>query len=1753
MRQLAEYIFRQIKLNVSGSGTKHVFRVEGFEDLGLYAKVCELTSAHFDSVHFIAKLSQAKFDQLKDSNPYAANVMKGNGWVDFDDRMTYYRNLVPEAGERMVILLLGTDVVADKGGLSDFYAITPHTIDLAIGNRFSELMGQNLRDVIYGGDEAVPKTCDAFFRALFACVPRNLAKVSAIMDTWETEMPTPKEIISNLYYDLPEWGIPRIEDAAQRITPAKLSSGKFDQKILREADQFIKGKTFARITRSTQANVAGKFTRYRDKPGRYADDYPVGQAASSLDDLEKAVLDFIAGDRNAETMRQLLYTDFSILSDVLAIKASKKKTEKAIPLRGNPLIAFGSAILYTLSMLEDEEAARVNTIRVQLDKVYMSGIPAVSSSGDDRDELLLEAWHKVTRFSGGVFSFIMKEDWEMGEDTLLHIESSPENFTDPDKASELLNRGQLTNGSGNMHRVEFTVIIMDGQDTIADVDFCWKIDPQEDWMTAFTHLPYMMSFGNSYIPYVVMPRLNAVFSIKDEDGFAFFIEHEKISFPEERKSLTELMRASISNTADEQKELGNFYALGMAFVSFLNAMDKNGFYAAIDREIPALINSYIKLARHIAEASIYATKLRHCVKYFVNAFTICPDGNPLTSDIYIRQAIVPPYHPAALEKISDRMLFIRAGLKEWFAQEKRTVKSLTDTIDRLTSLSRVHNATDGFFSRSDVVLPHNRTFGYYTLYGEPLQNGKFISAQDIMRREMVFEDDFDDAELNQLSRESKALLRVIEQYIETYPRCDEQLTVSFINPGDLQIVVSALHKFISDRKKATDDAPFQLALTIITRSEMYGARAYLSYWINNVFTQDDNIDIKAYIRFYDEDREIPALVPEATDLVFLFDALNTQRNAGCTFRPKGALEGDIMMDCRFPMVFKPGVSMANSNEHTIDITQWQFQAATAHTQVLRAYQNGFANDRPYELLQSSTVEPGRSNIIQKLQERSIWLVCIDDAIDKHTIRTLYAKDTDIIGFTTGEGSFGQMNLAITGKPELKADMLKRCKRRLQIMFRNRWDDEKLTAAADHCIRKARELDGVSILRAMNPYDYNINNYMAYLVADEICADKSHKLNVLINLDSYRHWFRGDRGTDSKIPDFLLLTADICPDTTLHFHATVIEAKLSKLSNMHEHLTKAAEQVRQGLRLLKHHFDPQSRSIEHRYWIAQLYRAIVFLQADMDYEDSVFRSLTEQLSQMMENHYEITWSSRILAMELDSPRYLDKDFYEDIECWHVGQYAFQNILLSRDLNAQAEYVEDISIDEGEEGEGEMLWEDIPSEPVSLPETGPESIAPDVEDTPVATDPTDVPDIPVPADPTDVPDTPVASQDRTTEIQSPEVTPTVEEELIEPEENNETTNTRLSGQLPLSQIRVPIGTDKAGNIVNWEFGHPNLANRHLLITGGSGQGKTYAIQTFLYELAKQGISSVVFDYTDGFLPDKLEPPFAKALEGKIEQHIAILSRIPINPFRRQTITIAGFSKEEPSTLAAGRFAAIMKHVYSFGEQQYSALYQACKLGIDRYGDVMSFKKLREILGSDSSNYAKTVLSKMQQLFDLDLFDVENAFDWAKITERDGKVTVIQLTNLDREIQTVITEMLMWDAWYSLVKTGNKDRPFVVVLDEAQNLSIADGSPAQKILQEGRKYGWSAWFATQFLKGALSSDEISRLQQAAEVLYFKPTGEETSWVGQQLADGSMDAASWTQLIKKMQKGHCIVRGDRIRSNGVFGAAPATMVGVSSFESRH
>lgn len=1732
MKQLMETVYRDVEKCFQSKEDKLIIRVDGFENLSLYQLLCEQVAAlcQQQNRQLIAKIALRKFEQLSAEPEYASSaaIIRENGWLDEDNAMTSYRNRVPEAGERLVILMLGTDMVDDKGGLTDFYSITPNRIDKEIGDHYSHLMGSTLRSVLE--DEQVDSVVDKFFGELFSCVPKDLSSVSDILDKWVNDPPTAKEAMQILFESLPRWGLPKIVDAIEELPVTKYLAQKKDSLLLK-ANQFITGKMHAHANSTLPGNISKKFAKYSEELRKYAVEYPAGQDIGSLEVLEPIVIDFVMGNRSDRLRQRLIHTDYSIIEDVLQMSLGpRRRREGPVRITGMPLKVISQAVLELLQ----RQSTGADEICVVWESVNICGVPSnVEVSGqEERQDLLRDAYLPIAAFAGGVVDYMAGETWMNAEGESISLTEESKGFLCPENAAHLLEEGKLSTCSGASHYIMFRVEARSGDAIVGKEEYKWVIDPMEDWVVAFREF-FTMPDTDCYIPASTAKELNAAFALKDAEAFAWWITHEEIVHLSDDDDLYDYLKDYLMQR-NELAWASPIFRLGKAFQSFRGEVVSKGFYTAIDASLNRFIDEYVSLAERMTDVDnpIFANKLYSMATNFLRWFTVCESKELFFENVKLTQVLVPPWHPATLEKIADQMLFIRTGLREWndFLGDKSDVISC---LMQLISLSAISTSTDGFIGMGSKVLTLSATNGYYTLYGGIREDGSFTRAQTIERKETVFSDDFEDLELKIMTREAEVLVNVMKQYTETYPSTKCRLSLAFVNPDDLQMIVAALSKYVERVHK--DNGSVSVELTVLLRNDSHGARTYLAYWINHAFSQDDDVDIKAYLRVYTSENEIPKLMSPTTDLTFFFDAMNTAQNADYNFMPTTTAEH--MLDCRFPMVFKPTLKTKYNTQHAIEITQTQFRAALQHTQVMVLAAQQLQPSRKMALQQQSTTDDRRGKVIAKVQEKTIWLCCIDNAMDKYTVRKLYADQSGIIGFTTGEGSSGQMNLAITCRKDLISDITRRCRKRLHRMFPS-WSDDKLNRSAQFCIRKAGEMDGVSILRAMNPNDYDMNNFMAYLIADELIERREDCLSVLIRLDSYRHWFNDEKNVEKKIPDFLLIEAPICENEPLHITATVIEAKLAGYTSMMtEHLPKAREQVQKGRKVLERHFDPHSRSVERRYWLAQLYRAIAFLQTDVEFSNTAFEMLKKQMDALMDGNFVIEWHERILACEIDCNTVMTKSADMDsegmpIELWEIGQLAIQNLLLANPVETPMSYdndatVETPSADDSDEdtSEDEIIFDDdTVSNPVLT-----------VNSKPIL-DSGSVPAVASDVNPPSDTVSPPASQ------------PPLSNRPVSDSES-------CADLLPLEQIRVLIGKDKGGREVCWEFGHPQLSNRHLLITGTSGQGKTYAIQTFLYELARQGISSVVFDYTDGFLPGKLEKPFEKGMGNKLEQHYAILGKLPINPFKQQTISIPNtpIVQKEQSTFAAGRFAAIMKHVYGFGEQQYSALYTACRAGIDHFGEAMDFKKLQDQLMSMNTTYSRTVLSKMQQLFDLDLFDTTSALDWSSMTERDGKVTVIQLTNLDREIQTVITEMLMWDAWYSLVKCGDKSRPFVVVLDEAQNLSIADGSPAQKILQEGRKYGWSAWFATQFMRGALDSDEISRLQQAAEVLYFKPSGEEASSVASGLADENTSASTWTQTLKNMQKGTCIVRGDRIRPNGTFGASTPTLVKVSSFEERN
>ena len=320
----------------------------------------------------------------------------------------------------------------------------------------------------------------------------------------------------------------------------------------------------------------------------------------------------------------------------------------------------------------------------------------------------------------------------------------------------------------------------------------------------------------------------------------------------------------------------------------------------------------------------------------------------------------------------------------------------------------------------------------------------------------------------------------------------------------------------------------------------------------------------------------------------------------------------------------------------------------------------------------------------------------------------------------------------------------------------------------------------------------------------------------------------------------------------------------------------------------------------------------------------------------------------------------------------------------------------------------------------------------------------------------------------------------------------------------------------------------------------------------ESALQGISSVVFDYTGGFANSKLDPLFKNKLGEKIVQRIVKAKKIPVNPFVKHDIQIDDdiFVPEENADVA-DKIAEIFKSVYSLGDQQRSAVYSAVLNGLKIHDNHMSFPAMVTELENIGSNYAKTVISKIQTFIDYDPFTADESFSWADIRDSKGTVYVFQLAGYGREIQVLLTELLLWDIWSFCVKNGDETKPFVLVLDEAQNLSHGEKSPSAKILTEGRKFGLSGWYATQFMKPQLSDDEIQRLQQAGQKLYFCPPDDGIMTVAKNIDISAQGAKEWSEKLKKLKKGECVTCGSMVR-NGRWGKYEPRMIKVTSLQER-
>ena len=2034
MKQLVNVLYQEL-LNQIKPLQSNIVRIEGIDNPLIYQNICEKLDSSGVIDEFVPKITREKYIAFEEAGKsewsqalsylhrgrnefYTTSITdrySEASFVDFNNAITKWRNesANQDVQKTTLILLMGTEAAQDMGGLADTsFVISPKEIIADLSKDYSTWF----KHVIEDNDihEEYRKAIHTLYRTLFSHISTDIFTLSDFIDGLDgLSFSSVQELIGHICETLNDtWSIPSIIDTKAVPKVSALNKGTLDStKILSAAVKFIE--------RSDDIPSTGTLNKLYQKFDKYAEDQGIDRMLpfpseaplfSDYDEFEKTVVEFMQGIDLELNRRKLLQVDFAIISSIIGTKLPKRPKEKTPTYSGTPVEAYSRMFLDTARFFYSSYGIYPTKIRIGLDRVSMS---------DCTEEQKVDSYMNVCNFVGGILDFFNELTIDV-DGQILEFEyendfcDDPFNFANKDFVVKMI---KSTGKWGDPCKIHFCITATNN-DKSHQHECRWAFSPYAPWLNAFSYLTDV--FYSKGSPYVVLPTLVSCFNMQDylecesEDEFYAHLQQFRghALYDKHKTTIREFFADPIS---------GLFDLVCNDFRSFAVKLTQNGFFNA-GNELRALVKSYTEFMQAVHDNYVSFTDVqKEKLGLLVNIFTISSNDD-LVNNGDMGDVIVPAYNPIMLEKMDAQQLFLRRGFKEIIGN--MMVGGYTDNVlkskfDSLTQLSAITQASDAIRRKSDEYLICKNMWEYFGVYFGKNSSNDLLSSSAFGLS--IVTDDEDASAMLQNTPMSNIIVRNVMDYVRTFPARVDGLNIAFIAPTDMQHIVAAIHLIAKQLDNEQCQATINIKIVCVNSKK--NSAAYLRRWLDSYFSDEKIVKVNTYLHnsMVHSKSDVDELRTLLTnyDLCFTYDIL---QSTGIQFD----LSTDEVMDMnyeKFPMTFTPDtIPSSHGKARKVNISQFQFLAAKQHTQTSHIIGYPHNIEGVYRVYRTLELVEIQESILAIAHSSCKWVVCIDQAIDRHMLED---SDSKIIGFTTGEGSYGELNVTVSARKDVLIDIKQMLRGRITEKFKN-WDTSRLQKATDYCVDELSQyMDGSRILKALNPYDYEIHSFLAYILTLQILGltkqNNDYIVRALISLDSYKHWFAEDDelSRDNKRPDFMLIEIPytqeiITPGTKLKIRVKIIECKMGFQND--NHIAKAKIQLEKGLRTMAMNWRPNALGVMHRYWMNQLYRAIIFSPLNMDSASDEYKVVRDRIYGILNGEYEIEWTGDIFAFWLDVNDEIPDEYeiqstvqsellangviIEKMVCHNYGQMFIQKMLLPEEERNSTFTYNFITPPEEEESSEEILDDSDGIELVANGDTIPKkkdiyvpflrflsdtldhtrqeslnwyqdyyaisegdkklvyesnghlkyetvfdfvitnfrknmllenSIVGSFHITELGkrvlelidtgADTSKFLEIIEQAKRSNSVQEQIANQ---FEIQKLGITELSLDCIVNAANNRlsagggvcgaifkeagyrelqeacdeigycatgeavitsgfnlkskyiihavgpvwnggysneadqlancyanalrvamengchsiafplisagiygypkrqawdiaiksiyeffnsykeygmlvimsvlddeayslgtlrlkmyletdsslndkevdltsddqdesgaeqEADSTIHEGCPNLEDMRVLLGKDKKNLPVYWEFGHAKLANRHILITGTSGQGKTYAIQTMILELARQDISSVVFDYTDGFLPGKLEPEFEAELNGKITQEVAILNRIPVNPFRLQMIDIPPFgSVTEKSTTVAGRISDILKHVYSFGDQQAASIYAACKQGVDQYGATMNFAKLRQLLEEIKTPQSKSVLSKMAQFFDMDLFDSSKEFNWQDVTQGGGKVTIIQLTGLDRELQTVVTEIMMWDAWYSLTKFGNKNTPFVVVLDEAQNLSFKEKSPAEKILREGRKYGWSAWFATQFLKGALDSGEISNLQQAAERLYFKPTGEEMSYIADQIADNKAETAEWLNIIKGIQKGQCVVQGDRIKLNGQFGAMKPTLISISSFADR-
>ncbi|MBB5509520.1 ATP-binding protein [Paraburkholderia atlantica] len=1651
-------------------------------------------------------------------------------WVDMDDQLTTFRN-------KGHCIFFGFDHASDKGSLKDFHLVSEDLL-------WRRILGQRYRDWVHkiagqigDNDQRAAEALETFLSTVEKFNAGRLVRVASFFDTILARKPDSlRDLVSECYAHLPSWGaLPLLDVPMGRNTTRA-------QRLIELGNRFTTHAMFA--SKSERNRVLQKIDKAQmgdDSTQPFELPTPVAEGnrahhtpADYLDDVRLFVR-----EHDVQALARLQQWDATPLLKIIEKREpTSTSTPKATILKGYSDVVFLQSVKLTIQRFLDE-----NDNNASAEDLYGIKLRVTRYECSIADPI-----QDLHRLLNGIVGAVVPDRLSLPG----IVNDIPIEFEAIDDDVPRLARATA--------KVMFTVSIDSGMDTVPfEQQYVWPVPTThpERLRLVFAEqaLRLLSKLSAPRLPAFHLGGFDELFSAIDEED-----AHRLLML-----GMSDFDVVNVFN--DDAKHplytdlVASCTALTARYKEHLEAILTDGFYAA-NKSVHRVITSYSDVVKQAIGRTAGAEYVLPCL---YRAFLAVRDNDNFTQP-YLDAAVALPISPFVLELSSARAVFLRDGFSEIVTELFASGRAAAEQRwQRLVELAELRRPVVALVADANLALTTaSQAFGLTHLIGNADRSSLPVASQSLMRQETFDEDDL--GQMLQPSGRARIYEQLIRTYQELHNHSHDQLSLLFTNISEIDVVLSGVDRWLKAYLVETveQQTPFHLTVKVITTgiattTAVNMLVAWKDAWAESGFNNQRKCSIHIGHRHATSPRELEGMLLKERDLRYDLGVIAhflDDQHEGDQLEPVEAFDavsGSVLRQFPLAEYPRPIRQLAALSQRQMSISNRRVQMASKHTEIAARLKNRYTDSwREHTVVTQIDFTPWRKTI-EVLHQKAVWVSCVDRQVDSNLIGAKPSEsahsDRRIVGFSCGLGNYGELNRTISTEVSDFATLTRAIAVRLRQHLPN-LTKEQAELGAHNIIKSACEIPGLSLVKAIGRDEY-IRDVIGYsLVSRLLGRAPSSVLQSLIPLDSFSHWFR-DR-EDANIPDLLFLEASET-DGRLHIEATIVESKFAN-ENV-GHADKAFAQASAGLRQLVKIFAPRDVPLkatvfERKYWWAQLHRALSSRAVVMLAVDK-YQALCAALDRLSEGDFTIAW------------RAVASTFWTNKSTSQISQ----KFMGAVDVGLDRPLPEGFGVYQLELGietliqlltqENQARF-DIPGTPLVLSPTGYSNpaarvVAPQV--TPIYVSEAanagsisrDVPD----ANPAKA-----TSEQSTSAAQASPFEPSAFGKSAAATANNvplpvaqpQDDAASLCNQSALAAANPPapsihepsatgspttsetqtgpvgrllIGTDSRGQEVYWEYGDPELENRHLLIFGASGSGKTYAIQCLLLEMVKQRQHVAIIDYTDGFLPSKLDSLFVES--AKPETHVLVQQPFPINPFQRLSREEPGIGEllEQPHNVAS-RVADVFCSVYTVGDVQRAALSRHIEQGLTSEGN-FSLEELLHALEADP-NAPQTLALKISELVKQKPFSIEQGSGWKRIFEESSLAHILQLVNISKDMQRLIAEFALWDFFAYATRNGNKDIPLPVVLDEVQNLDHRSDRAIDKLLREGRKFGVGMILATQTISN-FDKEERGRLFQCAQKLFFKPAETERKEFAQILADVSPTRSrdEWVIELGKLGKGEC------------------------------